>query len=386
MEVNYKYISDDFELKNLIDSIQDNDTIYIDLEFDKNHFRYGFNLCLLQLQVHDECFLIDPLTELTIEALFPILENPLITKVCFSFGEDLRLLHYLGCFPKNIIDLAVGRSLLNKPVVSLSNFILEELGYEAGVSQQKSNWFNRPLTDQQCEYAAEDVLFLPKVYTKLMNELIELGRKEWLIQEMKSISEQDFSAEPVGFQLRKKDKKGFKLWEWLRYEKLIAFREELAMKLDRPSYKVVNKNFLIELAKKQLSVDLWSTSKLVYPSIRKSSVQKQVTQLLSEVDKVIQEEGINDEILATDRREQSEKLSRVHNRKQVLQFKELFFDPLRDPLREALGEHFVNFAFSNRRIEGVCSGDVQLLNYQKEILNDFANKFKLSIPYFIQNN
>src|SRR6056297_1116713 len=78
----------------------------IDLEFDKNRFRYGFNLCLMQIAAGDVCYVIDPLAQgVKVDPLFPVLENPEVDKLVFAFGEDLRLLHYLGCFPKGLIDL-----------------------------------------------------------------------------------------------------------------------------------------------------------------------------------------------------------------------------------------------------------------------------------------
>jgi len=145
MESKIEYIDDQNSFKEAISKLALSDKLYIDLEFDKNHYRYGFNLCLMQVFDGNTCYLIDPLGNLNIESIFPILENPKIEKVCFAFGEDIRLLHHIGCQPKNVLDLAVVRTLLNKPTLSLSNSLVEELGLEAQSSQQKSNWFARPL-------------------------------------------------------------------------------------------------------------------------------------------------------------------------------------------------------------------------------------------------
>ena len=381
MEINYTYISSDSELKQLITSIHPGDTIFIDFEFDKNHFRYGFNLCLVQLYFKEKCYLIDPLNELSIEQLFPVFEQEDILKVCFSFGEDLRLLHYLGCFPKGLIDLSVVRSLLNKPVLSLTNLISEVLGHDVGGSQQKSNWFLRPLTKAQCIYAAEDVVFLSKLYQQLMEELESHQRVEWLREEMNFVVNQDFSQEPVGFQLKAKDRKEFKLWEWMRYEKLIEFRERIAIRVDRPSYKVINKNYLIDLAKKNTPVSTWEASKHVYPSYRNKQTRQKVVDLLNEVEEQIKRLEDPD-LPAYEAKKAPLRLMNVYNRKQSSQFKETFFDPLRPVLKEQYGEHFVNFAFSNRRIEAVCRGELELLPYQKTIFKTLASQFKLSVPPF----
>jgi ribonuclease D len=377
MAIEFNYISSNSELKSLIHSIKSDDVIYIDLEFDKNHFRYGFNLCLIQVKVNEICYLIDPLSELTVEFFFPILENPAITKVCFSFGEDIRLLHYLGCFPKNIIDLAVVRSLLNKPVISLTNLILEELDHKVGDSQQKSNWFLRPLTSKQCEYAAEDVYYLPKIYFKLMDELSLLGRTSWLHEEMSYLTNQDFSNEPVGYQIRSKDRKGFDDIEWTRYKKMVAFREDFAIKLDRPSYKVINTNFLTAIAKNPKLIEEWATNKNIYPSLRKNSVKSQVESLLNE--------KVEDDVLETEAIKQGVQSKLTYSKKaqRISQWKDPFFVPIRELVKVDIGEHFANFVFSNRKIEAICKGDVELLNYQKELVRSYACQLNLTLPSFL---
>lgn len=375
-QISYIYVSENSVLRNLIANISNQDLLYIDLEFDKNHFRYGFNLCLVQIFHKDKCYLIDPLTDLSINELFPIFENEEIKKVCFSFGEDLRLLHYLGCFPKNCVDLAVARSLLNKPVISLSKLIAEDLGIEVGASQQKSNWFTRPLSEKQCQYAAEDVVFLPSIYEKLIQELKILNRTSWFQEEMMFFSSQDFSKEPVGFQLRNKDKKQFSPSQWNDYKKLVQFREKLAQDLDRPSYKVVGTDYLIKIAKEKSLINEWLSNKNVHPKLRNNKVKKQLEDELKKDIKIDSHPRDESDFLL-------QKQSYQKKKELVNKWKESFFMPVRELFLIEFGESFTNYVFSKRKIEAVIKGDQILLDYQKEIVKTFGKRLKLTIPSFL---
>ena len=179
-----KYITDNAALEQCVSQLNAAESFSIDLEFDKNHYRYGFNLCLMQILCDGQCYLIDPLSKgLDIALVFPPIENPEIIKVVYTFGEDLRLLHNLGCSPKNIFDLSIAASLLDYQQASLSNILNTVLGIEVGKSAQKSNWFLRPLTDRQMQYAAEDVLHLPAL-KKALDQLAETrGVMPWIKEE-----------------------------------------------------------------------------------------------------------------------------------------------------------------------------------------------------------
>ena len=151
--------ADDFQ--SCVDSLSQKSQFSIDLEFDKNRFRYGFNLCLMQIFDGKDCYLIDPLSDdIDIKKIFPLIEDPKIEKVAFSFSEDLRLLHSLGCYPQNVYDISFAAALLNFPPVSLTKLLHMVLEIETDKSSQQSNWFKRPLSEDQKNYAAEDVIYL----------------------------------------------------------------------------------------------------------------------------------------------------------------------------------------------------------------------------------
>ena len=126
----FKYITEQIELEDLASVLKNAKQAGVDLEFDKNRYAYGFNLSMVQLKISDSIYLIDALQVEDLSSVYKMLEDDSIEKIVFAFGEDIRLLHSLDCFPKNIFDLSIAASLLNFPPCSLSSLTFKVLSVE----------------------------------------------------------------------------------------------------------------------------------------------------------------------------------------------------------------------------------------------------------------
>lgn len=378
MSSNIAYIDDQSSFKEALSNLEKANQIYIDLEFDKNHYRYGFNLCLMQVYDGEVCYLIDPLGNINIESIFPILENSAIEKVCFAFGEDIRLLHHIGCRPKNVLDLAVVRTLLNKPTLSLSNALVEALGIDAQSSQQKSNWFARPLSAEQIQYAAEDVLDLPRLRDVLMTELEKMGRTEWMIEEQKHFESEDWSvgAEPEIVPV--KDRKQLTMREWIRYSAIMEYRDYLSSKLNRPSYKVIDKNIFLDIAKHPNKTERWKSLKGVHPKLRNDKVQSKLSSLLEEAEATIEAGKITKDQSSRPSISTEQRMRKAQTKKEIEHAKNTLFLPIKELLKKEYGENFSNYLLSNRKIVGIVSGNIALLEYQKKLLNQYKTQLNIS--------
>lgn len=387
MEPNIQYINDKEGFEKTVAILSSKDAIYIDLEFDKNHFRYGFNLCLMQIFDGETCYLIDPLPDLSIEPIFAVLENENIEIVCFAFSEDMRLLHYLGARPNNILDLAIATRLLNYDTLSLNNtlsVILDDESYAAGKSsQQKSNWFQRPLTDQQKIYAAEDVLYLPDLSSVLKKRIQEVQKDDWLKQEMLAFENYDWSNGSIAEYLTLKDQKQLSLREWIRFEKIMNYREELAESLNRPTYKVLDKRIAFDLAKSPNKVSQWLNFKGVHPKFRNEQIQAKIKSFLDEAEQEIAENKIAMGQSSIPSLTKDERLEMGKRRKRQQYFKETFFLPIKEVVKVEYGEHLSNYFLSNRKITDFINKELYLLPYQKEIIVHSAKQLNLSLPDFI---
>ncbi|PWH85698.1 ribonuclease D [Brumimicrobium oceani] len=387
MNSNIKYIDNTASFEKVVEILSTKNEICIDLEFDKNHFRYGFNLCLMQIFDGENCYLIDPLTGLDIELIFPILENPEIQLICFAFNEDMRLLHHLGAKPNNIVDLGVAMRLLNYETLSLNNSILAVLGEDYPIdtkaSQQKSNWFQRPLTEQQHIYAAEDVFHLPKLKDELIKMLEETNRQDWFAEEMQAFENYDWSGGDKVAYLTKKDQKMLSLREWIRFEKIMDYREKLGESLSRPTYKVLDKKIALLLAQSPKKVSEWTTMKGVHPKLKVAKVQKKIESLLEEAEKEIQENRITMGQSSIPPMTSEQRIRNNNHRRRVQDAKDNFFLPIKEQVKSEFGENYSNYFLSNRKMVEFVSGEQVLLPYQKSILRNAAKKLGLALPEFM---
>lgn len=383
--MNHLYIRTSAQLRESVQQLSTRNSIAIDLEFDKNRFRYGFNLCLMQIFDGETVYLIDPLPEaIDISIIFPVLENPAIRKITYSFGEDLRLLHSLGCFPVNIYDLQMAAALLNFEPGSLASLVQQVLGIEVGKSSQQSNWFKRPLTDQQKAYAVEDVLYLLDLSKVSALEIENRGMTEWLHQECENMVSENHENVDHNVVLKEKHKGNMTQFEWHIFSKLMHFREELAQAKNRPAYHITDRKTLQEIAQQPHRVDLWSASKATHRSLKnKKTINNLEQQLLSAVDSA-KAEGLSRSEKAIKHLPKVEYLAMKALEQKVKLAKTMVFNPIQKKLEAEFGEFTKTFILSNRLIKEIVSGRFnELLPYKKELLMRYAAEINADISVYL---
>jgi ribonuclease D len=207
---------------------------------------------LLQLGVNGGQYLIDPLTIDDWAPLRALFAAPM-PKVLHACGEDLEVFErLLGCLPQPLLDSQVGAALGGWGY---------GLGYQALVAQlldihvdkehTRSNWVARPLSDEQCRYAALDVAHLPQLYARIAERLEQLGRLAWWREEgERVITAARTVVEPA--QYYRKLTAGFRLRgpQLAALRELCAWREQLARQLDTPRGRILKDAECLEIAKR----------------------------------------------------------------------------------------------------------------------------------------
>lgn len=358
----------------------------VDLEFDKNRYRYGFQLCLMQIAANDTCYIIDPLTEgVSVKKLFPLFEDPDIEKVVFAFGEDLRLLHTMGCFPRGLYDLRSAISLLNYPPASLTNLLDEILGVQVAKSAQNSNWFLRPLTDDQIEYAADDVRHLAALKNEVEKEAKTKGISEWIAEENKFAEEQDFADTADNEVFRAKDKIGHSQYSWYVLESLLHFREQLAKDINRPSFQVIHKDYLNELTLDPSALEKWYDVRGIHRAVKNEKTRKQLQAVLSEARLAAAEKQLSESDDAIPRLSVEELKERRRKSAEAEKVKQEVFLPVKKQIVRNYGENAATFMLSNRAISDILYGHkVQHLRpYKRKLLLKYAEELNLNIGEYL---
>ncbi len=222
----------------------------VDTEADSLH-HYVEKLCLIQVSVAGADIVIDPLAGLDLRPFVEILAQKNL--ILHGADFDLRMLNRAGvCVPSEIFDTMIAAQLLGYDKQGLADLVSKHCGIELSKSSQKADWSRRPLDEKMLTYAVNDTHHLKTISDIMREELKELGRLDWhreccegVIRSALAVKEEkndDTRWQIKGSnELRGRERTILKkLWEW---------REEEAKRNDRPSFKVLNGEVLIQIAR-----------------------------------------------------------------------------------------------------------------------------------------
>jgi ribonuclease D len=142
-------------------------------------------VALLQLCWGETAYLIDPLQLGDLSALQDFLTDPSQTKLIHSASEDLEVFsHWLGVLPRPLFDTQRAAALTGLGAgQSYRALVAHFFDVDLPKDETQSDWLQRPLSDAQAEYAAQDVTYLHPMGVQLQARAAELGRLDWVLEE-----------------------------------------------------------------------------------------------------------------------------------------------------------------------------------------------------------
>lgn len=174
-------IDSDKQLRDFVDRCKKSSYLAIDTEFLREKTYYA-KLCLVQVATEDEIAIIDPLSISHLEVMADVLTDENIIKIFHACHQDVEILyHETGVVPKPIFDTQIGASLLGKSQqASYSSIVSSYCHVTLPKKDSYTDWSRRPLAKSQLTYAADDVVYLPKIYHDMCALLKDKGRLHWL--------------------------------------------------------------------------------------------------------------------------------------------------------------------------------------------------------------
>ena len=238
------------ELESLFARLQGAPLLAVDTEAASFH-RFIDRVYLLQISSRDETAVVDPLAIESLAPLAEVLADPAVEIVFHDADYDLRLLdREYGFRATNIFDTRVAAQLLNEPGVGLAALLEKYLGVRLDKRFQRADWSARPLSPEMLEYAASDTRHLPELRDILKGRLEAQGRLAWAEEEFALLDELRWSppdGEP-GY-LRLKGAKALKGRELAILRELFEWREGVAQRSDRATFRVLNNEPMLAMAK-----------------------------------------------------------------------------------------------------------------------------------------
>lgn len=229
------------------------DWIAIDTEFIREK-TYFSKLCLIQIATPDHLACIDPLAIKDISALKHILYNPAITKVLHAAHQDQEIFYHLfGEAPAPIFDTQPAAAVLGVgDQIGYARLIETFLDVSLAKTQSRTDWSRRPLSEQQLEYAIDDVRYLREAYPIIRQQLQEQSRLDWLSSDFERYTQvATFEPKPEHMWKRVKGHQRLKPLQLTIVQKLAIWRERLAIQKNLPRRWLMSDDLIIDLALQQ---------------------------------------------------------------------------------------------------------------------------------------
>jgi ribonuclease D len=238
------------DLETLAERMMASPIVSVDTESD-SLYSYTEKICLVQVSLPDEDYIIDPLTIFSLEPLADVFACAGVEKIFHGADYDLvSLKRQYGFHVANIFDTMVAARILGRKNTGLASLSADILGLKMDKTQQRSDWGKRPLSAEQLAYACHDTRYLLTLRGHLLTELHKVGREQEAREAFADLARVE--PKPRAFDqdafwnikgVRDLDSAGQTI-----VSALYQWRDEQARWEDRPVFKTMNDRTLVALA------------------------------------------------------------------------------------------------------------------------------------------
>ena len=248
-EVAITWVRKQGQLDEVIEALATCGRVALDTEFIKRDTYYP-RLALVQLNTGNHVYLLDA-PQLQLSELWQALMKVDVA-IWHACGEDLGIFYLLsGCPPlTNIFDTQIALSYLTGQLqMGYQQALDEQLDMHIDKEQSQSDWLQRPLSDEQEQYAIDDVRFLPALYLSLEYALKSQGLYEYVWEDCQLYANDLYEAQNV------EDEAMYLTMADYRYtseqmailQAVATWREELARSTNQPRTFVIKKQAVREI-------------------------------------------------------------------------------------------------------------------------------------------
>ena len=244
----FELITSDSELIALCSRLAGERHLAVDLEMDSLH-HYREKVCLIQVSSRTGNWLIDPLSIGDLSALAEILGSPDRLIVMHGADYDIRSLYRdFSIEVAHLFDTMIAARLLGVTEFGLAALLKEGFGIVLDKKFQKADWSVRPLSPEMCDYAVADTAHLLSLYDRLHRDLLATQRLGWVEEECNLVRKVRVAEKSGPLFLQCKGASRLKGRQLAVLEELLQMRERHAHRLDRPPFKVIPADALLEAA------------------------------------------------------------------------------------------------------------------------------------------
>lgn len=248
-----EYIDKPEQLTELCNRIIQEPWIALDTEFLREKTYYPV-FCLLQIATPEWVVCVDPIALPDLSELFDVINNTAITKVLHSCRQDLEIFYKLtGKVTTPVFDTQIAAPLLGfQENPGYAMLVSSFMNINLSKAYTRTDWSVRPLSEEQIQYAADDVIYLCKIYQIMCQKLEALERLDWLENDFELLNNTElYQISPVNAWLKVKGKNRLTGKQLSIVQALTEWREKTAQLENRPKNWLIRDDLLLELAKLQ---------------------------------------------------------------------------------------------------------------------------------------
>ena len=214
-------------------------------------YAYQERVCLIQFSTREKDYLVDTLALDDLSPLGPIFNSETILKVFHAAEYDLICLFRDYGFRFNFLfDTMIAARILGYQQVGYGSLLEKYFGVEMNKKFQRANWGNRPLKAEMLEYARLDSHFLIPLQEHLRKELEDAGLWELALEDFRRLTQgiEDTTSTSDEDFWKLRGARDLSPEKAAVLKSLYLFREEQAAAQDRPPFKVISNQALVEIA------------------------------------------------------------------------------------------------------------------------------------------
>lgn len=238
-------------LRELIEHVRSVGSFAYDSEF-IGELSYHPKLCLIQVATSQRVALIDTLVDLDLSEFWELIADVQVEKVVHAGQQDLEpVFRQINKPPARVFDtqVAAGFIGLSYPV-GLSKLVKELVGVQLGKAFTFTHWDQRPLTDVQLRYAADDVRYLPALRQAIGARLDDRGHAAWAAEECAGLCDESlYRSDPAQSYLRVRGANSLSPKNAAVLRELVIWREAAARRHDSPPRSYLKDEILIDMAR-----------------------------------------------------------------------------------------------------------------------------------------
>ncbi|UIP23964.1 ribonuclease D [Acinetobacter towneri] len=246
----FQFIHQQKDFENVLALMSQNSIYGLDTEFIKVDTLWP-KLGVFQININDQVYLLDG-TALNLSAfwekLFQAQQN-----IFHACGEDIDLIYHYAQKKNlnNVFDTQVGMSFLGHGLqVSYQNALKTMLNVDIDKGQTRSDWLARPLSDEQLNYAANDVLYLMQLADKVQTDLKQHYLLDFAHEDCRNLTQEIGEETPLELLYQDVGNYRHSRRQLMQLQQLAVWREQMVKALNQPRSFILRNSTMLDLAEK----------------------------------------------------------------------------------------------------------------------------------------